>query len=308
MENNKISIIVPIYNSEKYLKRCIDSLIGQTYTNLEFLLVDDGSADHSGIICDEYQNRDSRIHVIHTKNRGVSAARNTALEHVSGEYVMFVDSDDWIENDMCEELLSCAVMNNAMLVTSSAIDSVDVYDKDPVMRTVDIQTEFSFLDSYAPGVVWGTLYRWDCIKNLRFEEDIFLGEDTLYFAAAVRNCPYIIYTSGQYYHYMIYSSSAAHGRMDDKKMTNLYAWERVCDLFADNHRIFDTAKGAYGRQCAYFIHRMVAAKDVKEPYYGICKSGMRENLRYMMHDSSIKNKIYYLFILLCPRIYIILKK
>lgn len=101
----KISIIVPVYNVEKYLGECIDSLINQTYKNIEIILVDDGSKDNSGCICDDYANQDSRIKVIHAPNGGVSLARNIGLDNASGEWITFVDSDDWLDLDFCQKLI-----------------------------------------------------------------------------------------------------------------------------------------------------------------------------------------------------------
>ena len=100
----EISIIVPVYNVEKYLVQCLNSICNQTYKNLQIILVDDGSEDLSGKICDEYQEKDKRIHVIHKKNEGLSEARNVGVQMAMGKYVGFVDSDDWIELDMYEIL------------------------------------------------------------------------------------------------------------------------------------------------------------------------------------------------------------
>ena len=100
----KISIIIPVYNVEKYLKTCLDSVINQTYQNLEIILVNDGSTDNSGKICEEYKRTNSRIILIHKKNEGLSAARNTGLGIATGEYISFLDSDDYISNDMLETL------------------------------------------------------------------------------------------------------------------------------------------------------------------------------------------------------------
>ena len=108
VRNAKISIIIPIYNREKSLKKCLDSVIRQTYENLEIILVDDSSQDNSGIICDDYANTDKRILVIHQQNAGVSAARNAGLAMVTGDYIGWVDSDDWIEPDMYECMLKNA--------------------------------------------------------------------------------------------------------------------------------------------------------------------------------------------------------
>lgn len=114
--NDLISIIVPVYNVEKYLNKCIDSIINQTYKNIEIILVDDGSTDNSGKICDEYLLRDSRIKVIHKNNGGLSSARNEGINISSGEYIGFVDSDDWVEPNMYEEMYKKILYSNADIV------------------------------------------------------------------------------------------------------------------------------------------------------------------------------------------------
>lgn len=117
MNNKQISIIVPIYNIEAYIKQCIDSIIRQSYRNIEIILVDDGSKDRSGAICDEYAQIDSRIKVIHKQNGGVSSARNVGLDHAKGDYIMSVDPDDWVEPSFCED----------------AIEMINKYDVDIVV-------------------------------------------------------------------------------------------------------------------------------------------------------------------------------
>lgn len=101
MEKPLISIIVPIYKVERYIHRCIESLTHQDITNIEIILVEDGSPDNCGIICDEYKEKDSRIRVIHQSNGGLSAARNSGIDIAKGDYLMFVDSDDWVDSDFC---------------------------------------------------------------------------------------------------------------------------------------------------------------------------------------------------------------
>ena len=113
MTQPKISVIVPVYKVEPYLRKCLDSIVGQTYENLEILLVDDGSPDNCGAICDEYAAKDPRITVIHQENAGLSAARNAALDIARGDYIGFVDSDDWIEPDMYEYLMTNALQDRA---------------------------------------------------------------------------------------------------------------------------------------------------------------------------------------------------
>ena len=105
LEQPLISIIVPVYKVEKYLKRCVDSILTQTYQNMEVILVDDGSPDNCGAICDRYKETDNRVVVIHKKNGGLSDARNAGLDIATGEYIMFIDSDDFVEIDMMESMM-----------------------------------------------------------------------------------------------------------------------------------------------------------------------------------------------------------
>lgn len=113
MSSPLISIIVPVYDVEPYLKRCLDSIVNQSYRSLEIILVDDGSPDRCGAICDEYANKDGRIIVIHQENKGLSEARNTGLNNVTGDYIQFVDSDDWLELNACESALNSALNHAA---------------------------------------------------------------------------------------------------------------------------------------------------------------------------------------------------
>lgn len=118
-EQPLISIIVPVYNTEMYLDKCVTSLINQTYRNIEIILVDDGSTDNSGKMCDSYVQKDNRIKVIHQTNAEVGAARNVGLKNVSGQYIGFVDSDDYVEHDMYEVLLKTLLQNNVSIVSCS---------------------------------------------------------------------------------------------------------------------------------------------------------------------------------------------
>lgn len=121
MNNSLVTIIIPIYNVERYLTKCIDSVISQTYTNLEILLVDDGSTDNCPIICDEYEKLDSRIKVFHKKNGGLSDARNYGLDNMSGDFVYFLDSDDYISADAIECLVASQEMNNSDIVIGNSV-------------------------------------------------------------------------------------------------------------------------------------------------------------------------------------------
>ena len=144
----EISIIVPIYNVEEYLCKCLDSIVNQTYTDYELILIDDGSTDDSGKIADEYSSKDDRITVIHKKNSGVSDARNRGLENASGKYICFIDADDWIEVSYLEELLLLAKSNDADIAMCSYLkNSGNLSITQPVNSDVFIQTGKEGIDN-----------------------------------------------------------------------------------------------------------------------------------------------------------------
>ena len=124
-----ISVIVPVFNNEKWLSRCLDSILAQHYKNFEVLLIDDGSTDASGAVCDSYARNDSRIHVIHTTNGGVSNARNIGLDRAKGDYISFVDSDDWVEPNFLEELYGLICIDGINVACTSFVAKKDSKEK-----------------------------------------------------------------------------------------------------------------------------------------------------------------------------------
>lgn len=173
-----ISIIVPVYNVEKYLRKCLDSIIHQTYKELEIILIDDGSTDCSGAICDEYATKDNRIRVVHQINGGLSDARNTGLGICRGEYFGFVDSDDWIASDMYEVLANFA-MNEDLDVAMCGVTDIwpNHIDKTPTFSPViltnidDIISEIFVNQRGGTGIpVWNRIYRSCLFKDIKFEK------------------------------------------------------------------------------------------------------------------------------------------
>lgn len=172
-----ISVIIPVYNVEKYLSKCVDSIINQTYTELEIILIDDGSTDSSGKICDSYCNLDKRIKVVHQNNRGLSYARNIGIELATGKYISFIDSDDWIENNMFEKLYNLADLYDADIVQGDYIRVFNELDN----KKIHIKEEFNILNSeemllnlynkevmIKNIVVWNKLYKAKLFETLRF--------------------------------------------------------------------------------------------------------------------------------------------
>lgn len=182
--NPTISIIVPVYNTEQYLNRCIDSILSQSFTNFELLLIDDGSTDKSGDICDEYARKDERIKVFHKKNGGVSSARNMGLDFARGEWITFVDADDWIVKDCLnweyslfqEDLIIFSYYNNSE--TSNNLFPINSFVTKGKDELNDLYQTLIYKGFFR--TVWSKLFKKSIINNLRFDEAISIGEDHLF--------------------------------------------------------------------------------------------------------------------------------
>lgn len=188
--NNLISIIVPVYKVEDYLEKCIESILNQTYKNIEIILVDDGSPDRCGKICDDYAIKDNRIKVIHKKNGGLSEARNYGINIASGEYILFIDSDDYIDKNMCEILIKEAKKNDSDIVICNYynvkendyfINKMSITNNKILLTNLEMMKIF-FLKGYSETIiVWNKLYKKKLFytnENIRFpvgklHEDIF---------------------------------------------------------------------------------------------------------------------------------------
>lgn len=232
--NEKVSIIVPIYNVEKYLNRCIESIINQTYKNLEIILINDGSTDSSQQICNTYKDRDERIKVINKENSGVSATRNIGLYNATGQWIVFIDSDDWIENDMIEKLLNVAHNENAEIVQCN---SYYAYEKE-IIKRAEIMPNYQVrkdienikLDIISPKydemenntytrairAVHGKIFKSEVLKNEKFIENIFIFEDGIFLLSILDNVKTYILINEYLYYYRVTENSIT------KKFSNEY--------------------------------------------------------------------------------------
>lgn len=213
-----VTVIVPIYNVADYLPRCLDSIVGQTYTDLEILLVDDGSTDASGCICDEYASRDSRIRVIHKPNGGPSVARNVALDMMTGELLMMVDSDDWLQADAIERLCQIMAHTGADIVAGGwrkvYSDTVpDIYRPTPERRCKHFTSEQALSHifyqkgqlmgkrGYLTHSPWGKLYSSRLFKKIRFPVGL-IYEDLAVAFDLYGQCNHVVFTESQFYNYL----------------------------------------------------------------------------------------------------------
>ena len=223
MESALISVIVPVYNVEQYLEKCIQSIIHQTYRNLQIILVDDGSTDDSGKICDVFQAMDQRIQVIHKSNAGLVSARKTGIELAEGEYIANIDSDDWIEQDMLENLYSAAQESGAEVVCSGHYVDMNVSTKvvrnrlkQGTYRLEDVRTEIlysgSFYECSITPYIWSKLFRRDIVKKKQclVDEQICFGEDLAVGIPAMLSAKKIHISDYVGYHYVQRNNSIIH--------------------------------------------------------------------------------------------------
>lgn len=210
----KVSVIVPVYNVEKYIGRCIESIQKQSMTDWELLLVDDGSSDRSGILCDEYSHADDRIRVFHKVNSGVSSARNYGIDNARGEWVLFVDSDDWIEPTYIDSFFKKDLDAQTLLIqgryNDSEIGTIDqlvfsenYYNRDSIVKGIFENKLLMF------GAPYCKLYNLSVIKNniIRFPECYSYGEDTYFFFKYLLFVDGIMLLSSIGYHYIHYDGN-----------------------------------------------------------------------------------------------------
>ncbi len=205
-----ISVIVPVYNVEKYLDRCVESIVSQTYKNLEIILVDDGSPDNCPEMCDAWAEKDSRIKVIHKENGGVSSARNAALDIAGGEYIGFVDSDDYIESNMFEVLLKNLIDNNAD-ISVCGYQINDENDGEFNVRTVSQSDALKLvcIGDYKYGVLWNKLYKKSILKNIKMLNFVCC-EDLIFNYYAIKKAGSIVECDSKLYHYFQNANSTVH--------------------------------------------------------------------------------------------------
>ncbi len=225
---DKISIIIPAYNAERYIKYCLESLINQTYKNLEIIVVNDGSTDSTAEIIKEYQKKDDRIVLVNTKNHGVSHARNIGIERATGEYIGFVDSDDWIEQTMYEEMIGliktkkCDIVrcNNFVNYSRDKNSAIGLYFglSNRLLDESEIRGELlEKIMKYLPSYVVLLLGKASVIKEIKFDEKVRLLEDKLFYCKVLTKAKTVYCYDKPLYHYFINKFSVTNQNMKCEK-------------------------------------------------------------------------------------------
>lgn len=301
-----ISIIVPVYNAEKYLKKCIESILEQTYTNLEIILINDGSKDTSKIICDEFAKKDDRIVVIHKENEGVGRARNDGLDRATGKYIAFVDSDDYIEknaieilyNTLIEKKVDC-VKGNYDIITSTGVNQNTELKLDKKYEDDEIK-EFVYhlLSERVRSFLWLLLIKKEYIKD-RFNEELFLYEDVNFYLSFLGNIRSIYVFSEVIYHYVITENSLSrdtnkmYSKIENLKLANIILKETLSkyDFDSDeNIKAFDTRIVNNIINYYYYIYK--TNKNLKEIIESFENNKTEVNFQQMLenYDDNILSK------------------
>lgn len=304
-----ISIIVPVYKVEKYLNRCIESIVNQSYKDLEIILIDDGSPDNCPHICDQWAEKDQRIIVIHKENAGPSAARNAGLDIAKGEYFYFVDSDDYIESDLCARVLACFDKNDVSIVTFDAhiVDeeghllgsTEDVRDGVISCDEALLLLMRGRINNYA----WNKMYKRQVFDNIRFPVGR-LWEDVAISYKLLLESKHIYCTSEKFYYYVQRSDSIIHA-MNGKALK---------DIFLARYEIYYALKENYPEAAEEaFSLAILSARRLydRSLWEKVDADVLKQSMQFLAdnkaHILKTHRSFKYVLLLRCPKIYKVLR-
>ena len=291
--NPKLSIIIPVYNVEEYLSRCIDSILTQSFDDFEAIIIDDGSTDKCGAIIDEYAINDCRIKVIHQKNMGVSAARNSGLKIARGKYIGFVDADDWIESDMYKILIKIIESENCEIASCGLMENYDsdyekIYDSrlhSQVMSGVDYMKHLFDMPPTIFGAVWSKLFLRTHIEHL-FDEKYTICEDNLFLAQYCSHVQKAVFINKPLYH-MFHRFNSATRSIPGITTLGLEARKEIIEISKNvSEECGLLAEKVFLDQCMAFCNR---ESNIGEDYKKYAKTQFHEYMKHSFY-SVIRNR------------------
>lgn len=294
----KISILIPAYNVEKYLPTCLDSVLGQTYQDLQVVIIDDGSKDCTLEVCKNYSKKDDRVEYYTQENKGVAETRNHLLSKVKGEYVLFVDADDWIELDMVEYLVSLATENSAEMVMCDRL----INDAKPISSQPNIKIlsqneaikDFLYHD-YFIGSLWNKLIKTSLMNDKTFKNEISYGEDALFVWNVLQDVDTVVVSTKQLYHYRMNEASISHQSFGEKKLTGHLTWQLITDDVRQSWpQYLDIALGTFALQDMYLLRSASQCGYEKCEIIYILQNNIKVNLHKIRNTRkiSLKNLLY----------------
>ena len=322
MGEELISIIVPVYNAESSLRKCVDSLIKQTYKKIEIILVDDGSRDKSAMICDEYAQLDQRVVVIHQENQGVSVARNKGIEKSTGVYIMFVDSDDWVDEKIVEILYNSLVENQSdisicshYVVTGEEDYEIEQHEDVYISNSVDIAYYLKerWILIHMP---WGALYKRKKVGEFRV--GMSYGEDTLFKLNYFAQTNSLVIISHPLYYYKSYNNSGSltNKFSPDYLQHYIFLIEQSISIFGNrgiSQKDLQYLNLLAVSKAFYFLYRYIETHDAKnslEYAKAICGSDtIRAASRYTIGKHGLIIDVFSIFLYLrMPRCMVLMGK
>ncbi len=302
----KVSVIIPVYNVEKYLQRCFDSVVNQTLKEIEIILVNDGSSDSSGEICDRLEKTDSRVRVIHKQNGGLSDARNAGIEAAQGEFLSFIDSDDYVVPDMLEYLYINAVNSGAQIATGTMIMVKNGNAKTSSDFTPSVFSPEKALENALYGPVSSLSVCNKIFKKELFEDIKFLVgktyEDAYIVPSLFLKADKIFMSGKAVYHYVIdRQDSITNVSFSEKNFNMVDAFEfnrkKVCEKYPALFNVF-----TYRIYYAYVMlfKKIIFSVDFKKnKYYNVLVAKIRSGKKFVLKSKYFDNKFKFLYILLC---------
>lgn len=299
-----ISVIVPVYKVEPYLHRCADSILAQTFTDFELILVDDGSPDNCGAICDEYAEQDSRIHVIHQENGGLSAARNAGIEwafaNSDSEWISFIDSDDWVHQRYLELLYEAANRYEANISQCLHIKTNGTEELPAAgEKIVEITPEEQYTDWYA-AFAWGKMYRKECFRQIRYPIGKIYEDVAIWYKLLFAEEKLALVQETLYY-YFVRDDSIIGKPWTPARYAQMEAWDAQLQFLKEygNEQVLECAGMHYVQIMALHLRKidksgLISAEE--KLYYRKCiKRKLRRELLRNWHNPRIqKEKMWYL--------------
>lgn len=311
--NNLISVIVPVYNIEDYIERCIESVLKQTYKNFELLLIIDGATDNSKSICDKWSEKDDRVRVIYQENGGVSSARNHGIKEAKGDYITFVDGDDYINTEMLEQLLNNMICNDSDISmcdlcvvhlngNKSRVDMPDqVFDKKYLIENY-------FDNPNIKELLWGPyqkLFKKQVLKDISFKK-YALGEDILFVFEAIQNIIKLSYVNYEGYYYVHREGSAVKSAFSRKKFDYIYAAKEIVDICEKKIPYAVDTANVWLYKNSLVLFRSLIVNNAKKEFsleFNELKRYLKKNKGKYFRYLDKKRKMDYYVSMYCPMIY-----
>lgn len=288
----KVSILIPAYNVENYITKCLESVCRQTHEDLQIVVIDDGSKDSTPQILWQWAEKDKRIEFFSRENKGVAQTRNELLDHAKGDYILFVDSDDWIEPEMVATLVDISERNSVNLVMCQNVhnkrnenigNEISLWKKDTILN--------KFLEHrILTGALWNKLIKREIIGGLRFNPEIGYGEDALIMWNILNRIEEMAFTTNQFYHYRPNATSISSQGLSDSKMSVIPVWEYISNSeLAKTHNLTDKAKARYGAEISLLLFEAINNNEGNHKV-AILRKKLKQLYPYILKEKSLSYK------------------